>query len=63
MRKRTSKKKKDPNDYPHFSVRVERGLLDRINALRAISGLSYGQIFAHCARRHLPDLEKFHAAK
>ena len=57
------KKAKQPNDYPRVCFRIDSGLLNKIDSVRSISKLSYGQIIGHALRKYLPELEKFHSGK
>ena len=61
MKKRTKKNTFPNGSYPRLTVRMSGDLLARLDALKGNSDLSYGQIVAQCLRKHLPELEKFHA--
>lgn len=55
------KKRSKPPEYPRITLRIEKGLLVRVDEIRGKSQLSYGQIVSQALRRYLPELEKFHA--
>lgn len=46
--------------YPRITLRIDPDLLIRVDSVRNISNLSYGQIVSQGLRRYLPELEKFH---
>lgn len=52
---------KKTEQYPRISIRVDRTLLDRIEAVRQPTKMSHGQMYAQAMRRYLPELEKFTA--
>ena len=53
--------KKNTDKYPRVCFRIDAALLGRVDALRGKTRLSYGQIIGQSLRKHLPELEKFHA--
>ena len=51
-------KKMQPNDYPRFTVRVDKKLLARVRAVRSNRKMSFGSIVNQALRRFLPEFEK-----
>jgi metal-responsive CopG/Arc/MetJ family transcriptional regulator len=55
------RKTKQPNDYPRITLRIDSGLLSRIERLASSGGTSMSGIISSCIRTKLPELEKFHS--
>jgi len=60
-KKKVVRPENNPRKYPRISMRIDAELRRRLDLLKSKSGLSDAQIFLMALRRHLPDLEKFHA--
>lgn len=56
-------KNKVPNDYPRITFRIPADKLERLEAIREASSMTFGQIVNACLTNHLPELVKRHQLK